>query len=82
MLSAGRAPSTVDEPRRSPVPPSPLVGRLEKKAVMTSIEMDAREYLKWMAIHNYARTTITAGAATSGTSSSSPARRESIGQKM
>jgi integrase/recombinase XerD len=25
---------------------------------MTSIEMDAREYLKWMAIHNYARTTI------------------------
>ena len=26
---------------------------------MTSIEMDAREYLKWMAIHNYARTTIT-----------------------
>ncbi len=26
---------------------------------MTSIETDAREYLKWMAIHNYARTTIT-----------------------
>ncbi len=26
---------------------------------MTTIEMDAREYLKWMAIHNYARTTIT-----------------------
>lgn len=25
---------------------------------MTSIEMDAREYLKWMAIHNYAKTTM------------------------
>ena len=26
---------------------------------MTTIETDAHEYLKWMAIHNYARTTIT-----------------------
>ena len=40
---------------------------------MTTIEVDATEYLKWMAIHNYAGRTVSAGGGTSVTSLTLPA---------
>ena len=44
---------------------------------MTTIEDDAKNYLEWMEIHNYAaRTRSSAGGGTSGTSLPSPAAAE------
>ena len=58
MLTPRSALSIVGEPGGGPDPAMAPSSAAWRKATMTPIEIDVRDYLDWMAIHNYARTTI------------------------
>ena len=52
-------PSTADEPAACSWPAMASRSAVSKEAVpVTPMETDARDYLEWMEIHNYAETTI------------------------